>query len=65
MRKGRDWWGKWAMLAAAAAALGTLIAYNGRRARRADRAHPPTGRMLTVSGVRLHFIDTGGLAPPW
>jgi len=30
---------------------------------RAEREHPPTGRFITVDGVRLHYLDTGGRGP--
>jgi pimeloyl-ACP methyl ester carboxylesterase len=29
----------------------------------AEREFPPTGEFLTVGGVRLHYIDTGGAGP--
>jgi pimeloyl-ACP methyl ester carboxylesterase len=31
--------------------------------RRAERKHPPPGNFITVEGVRLHYIDTGGGDP--
>ena len=48
-----------AILVATAATLGAMIAYNLYRARAAEREHPPTGRFVTVDGVRLHYIDRG------
>jgi len=29
------------------------------RARRAEREHPPTGRFITVDGVKLHYLERG------
>ena len=29
------------------------------RARRADRENPPTGQMIDVDGVRLHYVERG------
>ena len=48
-----------AVLAATAAALTAMTAYNVYRARKAEREHPPTGRFVTVEGVRLHYIEKG------
>jgi pimeloyl-ACP methyl ester carboxylesterase len=36
-----------------------MTAYNIYRARKAEREHPPTGRFVTVDGVRLHYIESG------
>jgi pimeloyl-ACP methyl ester carboxylesterase len=36
-----------------------MTAYNAYRARKAEREHPPTGRFVTVNGVRLHYIEKG------
>jgi pimeloyl-ACP methyl ester carboxylesterase len=47
--------------AAAAAAL--TAAWVERRARRAERAHPPAGRVLDVDGVRLHVVERGAGSP--
>ena len=53
---------------AAAAALGGLALGNTVLARRAERRHPPLGRVERLGGVRLHWIDArpGGAAsgPP-
>ena len=43
---------------AAAAALGGLALGNTVLARRAERRHPPLGRVARLGGVRLHWIDT-------
>jgi len=51
------------ILAASAAALAAAALYNTHRARKVERDHPPTGRFVTVDGVRLHYIEGGG-GPP-
>ena len=33
-------------------------------ARQAEEQHPPSGRFLTVNGVRLHYTDSGGKGTP-
>ncbi len=48
-----------AILTATAATLAAMTAYNVYRARKAEREHPPTGRFVTVGGVRLHYIEKG------
>ena len=48
-----------AIFAATAASLAAMTAYNIYRARKAEREHPPTGRFVTVDGVRLHYIEKG------
>lgn len=48
-----------AILVATAATLGAMTAYNVYRARKAEREHPPTGRFVTVNGVRLHYHEKG------
>jgi pimeloyl-ACP methyl ester carboxylesterase len=50
-------------LAVAAAGLAVSAIYVGEETRRAEREYPPTGKFLSVTGVRLHFIDTGGSDP--
>lgn len=49
--------------AGAVAALAASAALVARSARAAERAHPPTGRFVTVNGVRLHYVE-GGSGPP-
>jgi pimeloyl-ACP methyl ester carboxylesterase len=44
---------------ALAASFGAGALINDAAARRAERAHPPTGRMIHVQGVRLHVFDSG------
>ena len=51
------------VLLAAAALAGTAIV-NHRMAKSAEQEHPPEGRFLTVDGVRLHYLDSGGDNPP-
>ena len=51
------------IVVATAAALAATTAYNVYRARRAEREHPPTGRFLTVDGVRLHYLESGEGSP--
>src|SRR5512143_7078 len=48
-----------AILIATAATLAAMTAYNVYRARKVERQHPPTGRFVTVDGVRLHYIERG------
>ncbi|PCD01800.1 alpha/beta hydrolase [Sphingomonas spermidinifaciens] len=51
---------------AAATALGALAAtsvFNHLAARRAERRHPPIGRLIDIDGVRVHALD-GGTGPP-
>lgn len=47
------------VLALGAAALAAAAVYNARRARRIRREMPPTGRFVTVGGVRLHYLEKG------
>ncbi len=42
-----------------AAALAGLAVANGYAARLAERRNPPKGRFLTMSGVRLHYLEAG------
>jgi pimeloyl-ACP methyl ester carboxylesterase len=48
-----------AIFVATAASLAAMTAYNVYRTRKAEREHPPTGRFVTVDGVRLHYIERG------
>ena len=52
---------RWTAAAIAAGAL--TAAWVRARARRAEREHPPTGRLLEVDGVRLHVVERGA-GPP-
>ena len=45
------------------AALAATAAWTAQRARRAEREHPPAGRLLTVDGVQLHVLERGS-GPP-
>jgi pimeloyl-ACP methyl ester carboxylesterase len=47
----------------AAVGLAASALYVREETRRAERDFPPTGKSITVRGVRLHFIDTGGADP--
>lgn len=47
----------------AAAALAGAALFNLRKARTAERRHPPIGQFVTVDGVRLHYIDRGAGEP--
>ena len=49
--------GLWAGAAVLGAAL--TAAWVERRARRAERDQPPSGRLLDVDGVRLHVVERG------
>ena len=46
-----------------ALALAGAAAYVQNRSRKAQRESPPSGRFLTVDGVRLHYLDEGD-GPP-
>ena len=48
-----------AILVAAGAASVAMTTYNIYRARKVEREHPPTGRFITVNGIRLHYIERG------
>ena len=48
-----------AIVVATAASVAAMTAHNIYRARKAERDHPPTGRFVTVDGVKLHYIDRG------
>src|SRR5271155_6227830 len=54
---------KGGLLLAAAAGLAASAVYVREETSRAEREYPRTGKSITVSGVRLHFIDTGGADP--
>jgi pimeloyl-ACP methyl ester carboxylesterase len=47
----------------AAVGLAASALYVREETSRAERDFPPTGKSITVRGVRLHFIDTGGADP--
>jgi len=47
------------ILAASAAVLAATAAYNLYRTRKVEHEHPPTGRFITVDGVRLHYLEKG------
>ena len=51
-----------AVLALSAAAAGTAL-WVEVQARRAERDHPPTGKFLSIDGVRLHY-EVRGEGPP-
>ena len=51
------------LLLLAAAGLAASALYVRQESRRAEREYPRTGKFVTVRGVRLHFIDTGGADP--
>ena len=36
-----------------------MAAWNIYRAREAERRHPPSGRFMSVEGVRLHYLERG------
>jgi pimeloyl-ACP methyl ester carboxylesterase len=47
------------ILAASAAAAASLTIYNVYRARKVEHEHPPTGRFVTINGIRIHYLDRG------
>ena len=51
------------LLLLAAAGFAASALYVREESRRAEREYPRTGKSVTVSGVRLHFVDTGGADP--
>jgi len=51
------------MLLATTALAGAAI-FNRQMAKTAERKHPPEGQFLTVDGVRLHYVDSGGDKSP-
>ena len=55
-RRRPGWLGPVAMAAATIGATALLIR---SRARAAERRYPPTGRFITVDGVRMHVLDQG------
>jgi pimeloyl-ACP methyl ester carboxylesterase len=48
---------------AAAVGLAASALYVREETGHAEHEFPPTGKFITVRGVRLHFIDTGGADP--
>jgi pimeloyl-ACP methyl ester carboxylesterase len=50
-------------MTAAVAGLAASALYVAQETLRAERRYPATGRLVTVDGVRLHFVDTGGVGP--
>jgi len=42
-----------------AGSAAAMAAWNIYRAREAERRHPPSGRFMTVEGVRLHYLERG------
>ena len=47
------------VLAAAAAGIAGAAAANVYLARRVERRHPPSGRSLSIDGVRIHYLEAG------
>jgi pimeloyl-ACP methyl ester carboxylesterase len=47
------------ILAASAAVLAATAVYNIYRTRKVEHDHPPSGRFITVDGVRLHYLEEG------
>jgi pimeloyl-ACP methyl ester carboxylesterase len=47
------------ILAASAAVLAATVVYNIYRTRKVEHDHPPSGRFITVDGVRLHYLEKG------
>src|SRR3712207_6118856 len=46
-------------LAATAAGLAATALLNRASARRAEREHPPRGRLVEAGGIGLHYIEGG------
>jgi pimeloyl-ACP methyl ester carboxylesterase len=53
---------KLALLLVAGAAAGVALAVR-RAALAAEKTYPPEGQFISVNGVRLHYVDTGGAGP--
>ena len=45
------------------ATLAAMAVANRYLAKKAERENPPTGRFITVKGVRLHYVDQGAGMP--
>jgi len=45
------------------ASLGAMACYNRYQTRQAEREHPPSGRFVSVDGVRLHYLEQGRGTP--
>lgn len=58
-----DWKLAAAACGAAVAGLGGLAAWNVRQALAATRAHPRRGKLMTVDGITLHYIEAGAGKP--
>lgn len=55
----------WALgFSALAGALFASALWNDRADHRAESRDPPRGKTMDVDGVRLHYLDTGGVKPP-
>ena len=52
-----------AIIAFVAASLGGLVIFTAITARRVEKALPPRGQFLEVSGARIHYLDKGA-GPP-
>ena len=50
---------KWGAVAAAGTALAGTALLNRSRAKSAERDNPPSGKFVTVDGVRLHYVERG------
>jgi pimeloyl-ACP methyl ester carboxylesterase len=46
-------------IGACIAALGVAALVNRSFAKKAERENPPTGKFVTVEGIRLHYVDRG------
>lgn len=50
---------KVALVAGALALAAVTAGWVQRRARQAEREHPPEGQLLDIDGVRLHYVERG------
>ncbi len=41
-----------------------LVFFAANTARKVEATVPPRGQFVAIDGQRLHYIDTGGPAPP-
>ncbi|WP_082470236.1 MULTISPECIES: alpha/beta hydrolase [unclassified Methylobacterium] len=63
MAQSRDFARPAALMALGAAALGLTAVVVSARARQAERDNPPTGRIIDVDGLQVHYAEVGDGEP--